>query len=72
MAADILRSLETTIAGGAIQVVLPDSWKGKRRSPHTYAHGNLSKKIKQLFPGYALRTRLDGPDVLLMWLEKKV
>lgn len=70
MAADILKSLETTLGGGAIQISIPPSWMGKKRSPHTYAHGNLSKKVKLNWPGYMLRTRVEG-DKMVLWLEAR-
>lgn len=72
LAADILRALEPTMVGGAVRVVVPESWRGKKRSPHTYAHGNLSKRIKGKWPNYSLRTRLEeGGEALVMWLEKR-
>jgi hypothetical protein len=71
MAADIMRALEPTMAGGAVRIAIPASWKGKKRSPHTYAHGNLSKKIKETWPEYSLRTRLDDGEHLIVWLERK-
>lgn len=70
MAAELLLALEPTLTGGSITIPIPARWAGKKRSPHTYAHGNLSKHVKAKWPEYGLKTRVNGGD-LTMWLEKR-
>lgn len=71
IAATLVKALEETlINGGSVLIDIPESWMSEDRTPHAYAHGNLHRHIKRLWPTMRLHTRVDGKQMYL-WLERK-
>ena len=71
LAAELVKALQhTLIEGGSVLIDIPQNWISPDRTPHTYAHGNLNRHVRKLWPTMRLHTRVDGKQMYL-WLERK-